>query len=99
MQILTNFSQKPIPTSAFDWTARFDGYEPGQPLGYGSTEQEAINDLLDNADVDRLALAAPALLAALRRCALRILVDEGRNSPIYEQARAAIVLATGECKL
>ncbi len=32
---------------SFDWTAVDDNYEPGQPIGYGETEQDAINDLID----------------------------------------------------
>ena len=36
------------------------------------------------------------LLAALRRCAQRILADEGINSPIYQQAAAAISKAEGK---
>ena len=37
----------PIPERQFDYRATFDGYEPGDVMGYGATEQEAINDLLD----------------------------------------------------
>jgi len=37
----------PIPIRAFDWCATFDNYEPGCPIGYGRTEQEAITDLLE----------------------------------------------------
>jgi len=44
----------------------------------------------------RLVSAAPKLLAALRRCAQRILIDEGVNSPIYQQAKAAIDEAEGK---
>lgn len=35
-----------IPDRRFDWCAVFDGYEPGDPMGYGATEQEAIDALL-----------------------------------------------------
>ncbi len=47
----TDFWKKPIPTRNFDWTAvlsDYDGAEDAgfQPVGYGSTEQEAIDDLL-----------------------------------------------------
>lgn len=31
----------------FDWSARLDSYEGGDPIGYGATEKEAIADLLD----------------------------------------------------
>ncbi len=36
----------PIPIRGLDWAAHFDNYEPGQPIGHGATEQEAIEDLL-----------------------------------------------------
>lgn len=45
MKIRTEFWAKPIPLRQFDWTAVSDDYEPGQPIGYGATEQEAIADL------------------------------------------------------
>lgn len=47
MDIVTTYICPPIPTRAFDWTATQDGYEPGDPIGYGRTQQEAIDDLLD----------------------------------------------------
>ena len=43
----TNFDNPPIPCRQFDWSATFDGYEPGDAVGYGSTEQIAINNLID----------------------------------------------------
>ncbi len=36
----------PIPTRAFDWCATFDGYEPGDPVGWGVSKQAAILDLM-----------------------------------------------------
>ena len=48
MRIKTNYWAKPIPIRSFDWCAydddTYDG--PGSPLGSGATEQEAIDDLL-----------------------------------------------------
>ena len=46
MKITTTFIYPPIPVRHFDWSAIDDNYEPGQPIGYGSTEEEAISDLL-----------------------------------------------------
>ena len=37
----------PIPTRLFDWCATYDGYEPGDPIGWGATKDAAIKDLLD----------------------------------------------------
>jgi hypothetical protein len=49
-KIITDYWPKPIPPRQFDWTATFDGYEPGAPIGHGRTEPEAIADLLEQAD-------------------------------------------------
>lgn len=55
MKIETNYWAKPIPDRRFDWSATYDNYEggdgynePAGPSGHGATEQEAIDDLLDN---------------------------------------------------
>lgn len=45
--IKTSFDYPPIPVRCCDWSATLDGYEPGEPLGRGATEQEAISDLMD----------------------------------------------------
>lgn len=43
--IRTTFVHPPIPDRSHDWSAVLDGYEPGDPIGYGPTEKEAIEDL------------------------------------------------------
>jgi hypothetical protein len=52
MRIRTDFIYPPIPDRRFDWCAvddsTFDG--PGCPVGYGATEQEAIDDLMQQVD-------------------------------------------------
>ena len=49
MKIQTNYVCPPIPIRCFDWSAvdadSYDG-SPSDPIGYGATEQEAIDDLL-----------------------------------------------------
>lgn len=45
-KINTQYRAAPIPDRDMDWMATFDGYEPGEPIGYGATEQEAIDDLM-----------------------------------------------------
>jgi len=47
MTIQTSYSPPPIPVRHFDWSAVLEGYEPGDPIGRGVTEQEAIDDLKD----------------------------------------------------
>lgn len=45
MKIITDFWMKPIPLRQFDWQAVTDNYEGGDPIGYGTTEEDAIVDL------------------------------------------------------
>jgi hypothetical protein len=51
MTIQTSFAYPPIPTRFFDWQAVYEDYEPGDPIGRGETEQEAIDDLKDQLDI------------------------------------------------
>ena len=47
MKIKTKYDPPPIPTRVVDWWAIDDDtYEPGSPIGYGATEQDAIDDLM-----------------------------------------------------
>ena len=48
--IVTTFDAKPIPIRLFDFSAIFEGYEPGDPIGRGETEEQAINDLKEQAN-------------------------------------------------
>lgn len=47
--IRTTYWPKPIPIRQFDWVAvddeTYDG-TPSQPIGYGTTEHDAIRDLI-----------------------------------------------------
>lgn len=45
MKIITDYWAKPIPTDQYDWSAVTDNYEPGCPIGYGKTEEQAIANL------------------------------------------------------
>ena len=44
-KILTRYAPPPIPTRDLDWDAVSEDYEPGDPIGYGPTEESAIADL------------------------------------------------------
>ena len=46
--IITSNLNPPIPIRDFDWCAYFDGEEELGHYGYGRTEAEARQDLLDN---------------------------------------------------
>ena len=45
-KIVTTLVDPPIPSRLFDWSATLDGYEPGEAIGYGETEDAAVADLL-----------------------------------------------------
>ena len=45
--IRTEFIYPPIPIRSCDWTAILDDYEPGDPIGCGTSEIEAIENLLE----------------------------------------------------
>lgn len=40
----------PIPIRCCDWSATLDGYEGGDPIGYGATREAAQADLLEKLD-------------------------------------------------
>jgi len=44
--IHTTFEYPPIPDRSQDWSAITDDYYPGDPIGRGATESEAIDDLI-----------------------------------------------------
>ena len=46
-EFITRYDPPPIPIRFFDWTATTDNYEPGMPIGYGVSEEDAVNHLLD----------------------------------------------------
>jgi hypothetical protein len=52
VKIITEYIYPPIPNRNFDWRATWDGYEPGDPMGYGKTEQEAIVDFREVVGLD-----------------------------------------------
>lgn len=49
-KIITNFVFPPIPIRSFDWSAFREGYEPGNLIGWGKTEKEAIENLKEMED-------------------------------------------------
>jgi hypothetical protein len=46
-KIVTSFVYPPIPTRNSDWCAYIDGTEESGRYGWGATEQEAIEDLME----------------------------------------------------
>ena len=45
--MITEQINPPAPCRSHDWQATHDDYQPGDPMGFGPTEQDAINDLLE----------------------------------------------------
>ena len=43
--ITTTHNPPPIPLRCFDWSATLADYDEGDPVGYGATEAEAVEDL------------------------------------------------------
>lgn len=53
MKIATKYMFQPSHIRDFDWEAVSDSYEPGDPIGYGATEEAAIADLKSQMDALR----------------------------------------------
>lgn len=49
-KIITQCIKPPIPLRGYDWAAYREDYDEGDIIGYGSTEQEAIDDLKTQED-------------------------------------------------
>ena len=45
-KIITSYDYPPIPIRNYDWSAIREDYEPGDLVGTGRTEQDAIDDLV-----------------------------------------------------
>ena len=43
---VAEFVNPPIPSRNFDWCATREGYDEGDPTGFGRTSQEAIDALI-----------------------------------------------------
>jgi hypothetical protein len=50
--IETTFVYPPIPDRRFDWMATLQGYDVGDAIGRGPTEQAAIADLREQLEGD-----------------------------------------------
>jgi len=46
-KIITEHWKKPVPIRKYDWEAHREHYDLDDYIGYGSTEQEAIDDLIE----------------------------------------------------
>jgi len=47
MKVKVTYDPKPVPFCNFDYEAYVDSWDLGDPLGYGSTQEEAIKHLLE----------------------------------------------------
>jgi hypothetical protein len=46
VKIVINYICPPIPINTYDYSAHLDGYEPGEPCGWGASVMAAIQDLI-----------------------------------------------------
>jgi hypothetical protein len=46
-KIITSHDCQPIPVRDYDWSASREDWDEGDLIGYGRTEQDAIDDLLE----------------------------------------------------
>ena len=46
-KIETRYICPPIPDRSYDWESAREDWDLGDPIAYGATEQEAIDNLLD----------------------------------------------------
>lgn len=44
-RIIATYDPPPIPIRNHDWSATLDGYDAGDPIGWGRTREEAVADL------------------------------------------------------
>ena len=51
-KIITSRIYPPIPIRRYDWQAVRESYDEGDLIGHGKTEQEAIDDLIEQEKED-----------------------------------------------
>jgi len=49
-KIVTEWLNLPWHKGMFDWCASLEGYEPGDAIGRGASEEQAIADLAEQLD-------------------------------------------------
>ena len=78
MRIVVTQENPPVPSRQYDYSAVTDDYEPGHPIGRGSTKREAVNDLMDQLDLrQKRQLCSVSYLVASGGSGLtRIYMDE-----------------------
>lgn len=102
MKIVTDFVYPPIPIRQFDWSAVDDDTYDGEgcKIGYGATEQEAIDDLLDQMNDGCLTDAEQKAQAT--RCACRgsddYCVCQNAPDSVTKAERRAAAVTSGNQK-
>jgi hypothetical protein len=93
LRIHTSHDYPPIPVRSFDWSAVTDDYDcdcdqdgffSTNPIGHGATEQEAIEDLLEQMDIEE-------------GCRTRNGHYVGPG-PVPEDARFVVGVTCGQCR-
>jgi hypothetical protein len=52
-KIITSQDCPPIPVRDYDWSASREDWDKGDLIGYGRTEKDAIDDLLEQEEFSR----------------------------------------------
>lgn len=52
MTVVLHHINPPVPTRQFDWACVWEGHEPGDPVGRGPTHEDALADLICQAETD-----------------------------------------------
>lgn len=50
-QVRVDLILPPVPTNRWDWSAVWTDYEPGDPIGYGATPEQALRDLREQVEM------------------------------------------------
>lgn len=53
MGIETSQTANPTPNRSWDWQATGKDYEGGDPIGFGATPEQAVEDLLDSMEMEQ----------------------------------------------
>jgi hypothetical protein len=51
IKIVTTHEKPPVPVRIWDWEACLEDWDLDDPIGYGETEQDAIEDLLEKLEL------------------------------------------------
>lgn len=51
-KIITKYDPPPIPWRGADYSAAYEDYDLGDPIGHGATAEEAVADLMQEIEME-----------------------------------------------